>query len=283
MTEPGLAPPPGGATLHRLSPARVALAVGLCALGIGALAVIHRVLLPRYFAEGGATRVPAAAVHAAPVAEAAPAGEGAPAPVAVVVPAGEPPAAPVAVPPPPAPAVVAVTPPAAQPLPPVAVPPPPTPAVVAVTPPAPPPPPVPAAPEPAPVPAKPAPAESAPSAAEAPTATGPAEELPDLLFAINATWLSRASRETLDKVVAALEADASRRVVLSGHTDAAGPSDLNRALARARARRASRYLQAHGIDPSRVEIQSFGSERPAADATPGTMRARNRRVEIAIE
>jgi len=282
MTEPGLAPPPRGATLHRLSPARVALAVGLLTLGIGDLAVIHRLLLPRYFAAGGATRVPAAAVHAAPVAEGAPAGEAAPAPVAGVVPAGEPPAAPVAASPPPAPAVVAVTAPAPPP-PPVAASPPPAPAVVAVTAPAPPPPPVPAAPEPAPAPAKPAPAESAPSAAEAPTATGPAEEFPDLLFAINATWLSRASRETLDKVVAALEADANRRVVLSGHTDAAGPLELNRALARARARRASRYLQARGIDPARVEIQGFGSARPAADATPGTMRARNRRVEIAIE
>jgi len=42
-------------------------------------------------------------------------------------------------------------------------------------------------------------------------------------------------------------------------------------------------LQARGIDRSRVEIRSFGSERPASEAPPGTMRARNRRVEIAIE
>lgn len=246
MTRPGLAQPPGGATLHRSSPARLALAVGFLTLGIGDLAVIHRVLLPRYFAEAGVTRVAVA-------------------PVGVVVPAARPPAVPVAVTPPP-PTILGEGPGAASPTP-VAVPPPAAPAA-ALAPAAP-------APEPAPPPA--------PAAAVAPVAAAPSGEFPDLLFAINTTWLSPASRETLDKVVAALEADAGRRVILSGHTDAAGPPDLNRALARARARRASRYLQARGLDPSRVEIRSFGSERPAPDAPPGSMRKRNRRVEIAIE
>ena len=228
MTRPGLAQPPGGATLHRSSPARLTLAVGLLALGIGDLAVIHRVLLPRYFAEAGATRVAVASV-------------------AVVGPVAGPPAVPVAVTPPPPPPV--------------------KPAVPAT--------------EPAPAPSVVSPPVVV--GEHPPAAPAPAGEFPDLLFAINTNWLSRASRETLDQVVAALEADAGRRVILSGHTDAAGPPEVNRALARDRARRASRYLQAHGLDPSRVEIRSFGSERPAPDAPPGAMRARNRRVEIAIE
>jgi outer membrane protein OmpA-like peptidoglycan-associated protein len=253
MIQPGLAQPPGGVTLHRSSPARLVLAVGLFTLGIGDLAVIHRVLLPRYFAEAEATRMAAPAGRAALV--------------AVESPAHGLPAAPVAVTS--SPAIAGETPAAATP-PPVAPPPPsPAPVVGAAAAPAEPAVALPAAP------AK----NTAPAAAKA----VPPEEFPDLLFAINTTWLSRASRETLDKVVAALEADASRRVILSGHTDAAGPSDLNRALARARARRASRYLRDHGIDRARVEIQSFGAQHPAEDVAPGAMRARNRRVEISME
>ncbi len=244
MSTSGLAQPVGAAALHRSSPARTGLAVGLLALGIGDLAVIHRVLLPRYLADGpGATGLEAAAGPAA----------GARIDL-VAAPAAAPAAAPVAVA---APAPVAV----AAPLPAAA------PEVVA-----------------APTPEPPADVPPRPGDAEAAAATAPLPEpFPDLLFALNTTWLSRPSRETLDRVAAALAAEPSRRVILSGHADAAGPSELNRELARARARRAGRYLRDRGVEASRVELRSFGSERPAEDTGPGSLRKRNRRVEIALD
>jgi outer membrane protein OmpA-like peptidoglycan-associated protein len=123
-----------------------------------------------------------------------------------------------------------------------------------------------------------------PSPSESPIPAVPpaAEQFPDLLFARNTTWLSPESRETLDRVADALQEDPDRRVALHGHTDNVGPPDLNRSLSRARARRASLYLRAHGVEPARIDIQGFGSDRPVEGEPTSAARARNRRVEIAV-
>jgi outer membrane protein OmpA-like peptidoglycan-associated protein len=116
------------------------------------------------------------------------------------------------------------------------------------------------------------------------TATPPAAgAFPDLQFAINATWLSPSSRETLGKLADALEQNPEWRVVLRGHTDRMGPPELNRWLALERARRAGRFLKARGIDQARVAVQSFADKRPAETKATLAAQARNRRVEIEVE
>ena len=257
MTEPGPVHLPGGALSHPHSSARLALAGGLLALGLGDLAVINLMLLPRYLAArqgprlallARARRVAALATPAAPLPSPEVTRPGAPPPT-------EKPSPTVAgAPPPSEPAVAAAG--AA-------------PSSAPTTAPS-------TTPSPAPVLAG---AEPPPPAAAAEPAPPATEPFPDLLFAINASWLSRASRETLDRVVEALGQDPARRVVLSGHTDPSGAVDINRALSRGRARQAARYLQAQGVAAERIEIHSFGSARPAAGEVT---RARNRRVEIEV-
>jgi outer membrane protein OmpA-like peptidoglycan-associated protein len=122
--------------------------------------------------------------------------------------------------------------------------------------------------------APPAPLASAPGV--------PPEEFPDLLFALSTTWLSRPSRETLDRLAEALALNPERRVVLSGHTDGAGDPVFNRALSRERAERAASYLRARGLEPSRIEVRAFGAKQPAEGSTRDSL-ARNRRVEITVE
>ena len=245
MTRPGPAHPPGGATLHRSSPARLALAAGLLALGIGDLAVINigapAALLRRGRGNAGGRGLGRR-----------------------VVPAAEPPAAPVAVTPPPPPPVARV--PATEPAERRASC---VPERRRVRPP------------PGSPPRRRARSQPAAAAAGEP---GRAGEFPDLLFALNTNWLSRASRETLDKVVAALEADAE------------SPGHPERAHGRGRAARAeprawpatapggpAAICKPAASIPRGSKFGAFGSERPAPDAPPGAMRARNRRVEIAIE
>jgi outer membrane protein OmpA-like peptidoglycan-associated protein len=233
MSRPGTAPPSGAEQAR--SPARIALAVGLLALGIGDLAVINFVLVPLRNAEGN-YRLHAVARYRVPGVNASgtalvrtPTGvRDALAAEATNVDSGRAPAAPVPA------APVAATPPA--------------PAVVAGT------------------------AEAVPP-----------EDFPDLLFAINTTWLSRPSREILDRVAEALARNPDRRVVLSGHTDGAGDPELNRALSRERAARASRYLRARGVEPGRIEMRAFGAKQPVETAGPSEFRPRNRRVEITVE
>lgn len=111
-------------------------------------------------------------------------------------------------------------------------------------------------------------------AAEVPPAVAP------LLFAHSSAWLSPASRSALAKVAAALAAQPSRRIVLSGHTDSSGPETLNHALSLARARRCQAWLLEHGIRADRFDVQGFGSTRPLDAGESPHARARNRRVEI---
>jgi outer membrane protein OmpA-like peptidoglycan-associated protein len=126
-------------------------------------------------------------------------------------------------------------------------------------------------------------AEPAASPPSEPAAAATRPEIPDLQFAINATWLSPSSRETLGKLADALEQNPGWRVVLRGHTDRMGPPELNRWLALERARRAGRYLKGRGIEPSRIAIQSFADKRPAEEKATLAAQARNRRVEIEVQ
>lgn len=119
-----------------------------------------------------------------------------------------------------------------------------------------------------------------PSSSAEPTTPG----FPNLLFARNTSWLSPAALETLAQIAAALVEQPGRRVVISGHTDKAGPEDLNRALSLERARRCAHWLEGHGVDPARMDIQGFGSMRPLggdhSDDQSIEAQAHNRRVEI---
>jgi outer membrane protein OmpA-like peptidoglycan-associated protein len=244
MARTGSAPLPGSAAAPAPAPARIALAALLLALGAGDLAVIDLVLLPRHFATGARASLP---IHTSVPRLAA--GPLVATPVASIVTAT------------PAPihldagGEAGVEAPTAQ---------------LAQA-----------------APAEPRLAPAGPVAPVAPAAPALAQDspvtFPDLLFAINATWLSRPSRETLDQVVNLLLRAPALRVVVSGHTDASGTPDINRALARARARRAGRYLRGHGIEVARIEVRSFGAERPVEAAALSTGRARNRRVEITVQ
>jgi len=134
--------------------------------------------------------------------------------------------------------------------------------------------PVVAAPAPAPSP----PTEVAPTQSE-PTHTAETE-FPHLLFARNTSWLSPTARDVLARLATILTEDPRRRVVISGHTDNSGPENLNRALSIERARRCGQWLEGHGVDPARMEIQGFGSTRPVADDRSPEAQVHNRRVEI---
>jgi outer membrane protein OmpA-like peptidoglycan-associated protein len=130
----------------------------------------------------------------------------------------------------------------------------------------------------------PPPAPAALPAAKVAPATAAANlvenEIPHLLFARNTSWLSPAAKEILGWVASTLIENPSRRAVISGHTDDVGPEDLNRVLSVERARRCGRWLEGHGVDPERMEIQGFGSTRPVGGDRSPEAQVHNRRVEI---
>ena len=90
------------------------------------------------------------------------------------------------------------------------------------------------------------------------------------------------SRRALDEKAAVVRADPSIRLLLTGHADDRGSTEYNLALGMRRAEAIREYLTNFGIEAGRVEVTSFGEERPADTGANEAGWARNRRVEFEV-
>ncbi len=71
-----------------------------------------------------------------------------------------------------------------------------------------------------------------------------------------------------------------RNVRLEGHADERGTREYNMALGERRAKAVKEYLVLQGVDPTILEVISYGEERPAALGSDEEAWALNRRVEM---
>lgn len=90
------------------------------------------------------------------------------------------------------------------------------------------------------------------------------------------------ARAKLDAKVPVLTQNTGVRIRIAGHTDSRGSDEYNLALGQRRAAAAKRYLTDRGIDGSRIEIVSFGEERPTCTDEAEDCWSRNRRDEFEI-
>lgn len=88
------------------------------------------------------------------------------------------------------------------------------------------------------------------------------------------------SKPTLDKIVAILKAKPGWKITIEGHTDSTSTPQHNQDLSERRAKAVSNYLQAVGIQPSRLETIGFGDSKPVASNDSELGRSQNRRVEL---
>ncbi|MEQ8205579.1 MAG: OmpA family protein [Woeseia sp.] len=107
--------------------------------------------------------------------------------------------------------------------------------------------------------------------------------LGNVLFATGKSELRTGSNTSLDKLVSFLNEYPDRSVVIEGHTDNVGSSELNQALSKNRADSVKAYLQGKGIQPRRLTTAGMGEGRPLAGNDSESGRQQNRRVEIVIE
>lgn len=101
-------------------------------------------------------------------------------------------------------------------------------------------------------------------------------------FEYDSDELSPDARATLDAKLSIFRANASLRVRIAGHTDERGSDEYNLALGQRRAASVKRYLSDQGIDGGRLDIVSFGEERPAVSASNEEAWRMNRRAEFEI-
>ncbi len=91
-----------------------------------------------------------------------------------------------------------------------------------------------------------------------------------------------ADEATLDRKAAILQANPTVRLTISGHADERGSDEYNLALGNRRAGAAKRYLQNKGIEGSRLDVVSYGEERPLNPGHDEAAYAQNRRDEFQV-
>ncbi|HEV2763045.1 MAG TPA: OmpA family protein [Pyrinomonadaceae bacterium] len=88
------------------------------------------------------------------------------------------------------------------------------------------------------------------------------------------------SRPTLNKLVAVLKKRPDWKLTVEGHTDSTASAAFNQQLSERRAVAVKNYLQANGIEASRLSTVGFGMSKPISDNNTELGRALNRRVEL---
>lgn len=107
-----------------------------------------------------------------------------------------------------------------------------------------------------------------------------ASPLETVYFDFDSWILTAPAREALARNAEWLRKNPGVAVVLEGHTDERGSDAYNLALGEQRTKSALKYLSTLGIDAARMDVMSYGEEKPAVDGYDESAWSRNRRVEF---
>ena len=106
-----------------------------------------------------------------------------------------------------------------------------------------------------------------------------ADGVPDrIFFATNKYNISSKGTETLLKQVNYLKNNLNLNVSLEGHADERGTREYNLALGEKRANAVKDYLISNGISSVRVNVISYGKEKPVNPASNAIAWSQNRRT-----
>ena len=103
-----------------------------------------------------------------------------------------------------------------------------------------------------------------------------------ICFELDRSDLAAEARSALDTKLAILSSSPEIRIQIAGHTDERGSEEYNIALGQRRAAAAKRYLVQRGIQTNRIDIMTFGEERPVCTDSHEGCWSRNRRDEFEV-
>jgi len=105
----------------------------------------------------------------------------------------------------------------------------------------------------------------------------------DIYFEFDAYVLMDEAKAILDRKVDFLRRYPAVHVTIEGHCDERGTNDYNLALGERRANSAWQYLVNSGIEPGRLNMISYGEERPIALGHDEASWAKNRRAHFVVQ
>lgn len=107
-------------------------------------------------------------------------------------------------------------------------------------------------------------------------------QLTDVRFRAGVT-ISKADTPALDAVVRWLKENPGALVRIEGHTDDRGTASANMVVGEKRAVSVMKYLVAKGVEPGRIAVVSYGSDRPVCMEKTSACRAKNRRAHFMVK
>lgn len=104
----------------------------------------------------------------------------------------------------------------------------------------------------------------------------------NVVFETGSSSIQTGAYPSLDRLLAFMLENNNFNLIINGHTDNTGDSNLNRALSLSRARMAKAYLVEKGVDNGRVSAVGYGQNKPVANNDSEEGRLANRRVEFRL-
>ena len=103
-------------------------------------------------------------------------------------------------------------------------------------------------------------------------------------FAFGKAELPDPAKARLDQLVTSLKADPKNLFIeIEGHTDNVGPAEVNEQLGLNRAEAVKRYLyEQHQVPLHKINVITYGEEKPVAPNNNRDGRAQNRRVVVKV-
>ena len=102
-------------------------------------------------------------------------------------------------------------------------------------------------------------------------------------FATNKFNIDADSQQTLNKLISVFREYPDTNIMVVGHTDSSGDDAYNMTLSKNRANAVTNYITSNGISAGRLTTNWFGETKPLHDNGTAAGRAKNRRVNVAIE
>ncbi len=99
-----------------------------------------------------------------------------------------------------------------------------------------------------------------------------------VLFAVDESTLNSEARQLLSGQAEWLARNLGFTVLIEGHADERGTQEYNLALGARRASAVQQFLIAQGISPGRLDIVTYGKERPIEICSEESCYSRNRRA-----
>jgi peptidoglycan-associated lipoprotein len=108
-------------------------------------------------------------------------------------------------------------------------------------------------------------------------------ELRDVRFRPGLVTVGKADARVLDAVVRWLKENPDSLVRVEGHSDDIGTPAANLVVGEKRAASVMKYLVAKGLEPQRISVASYGSDRPVCTEKSDACRAKNRRASFLVK